>query len=77
MDAQVHMLLLAYLEREGSDVPAVLQPDMRFLLQKSVVLLEELFKIAAMPRPQTFQGWLVRTCIAVAHCAIWVSIPVN
>ncbi|KAF5837295.1 Sec63 Brl domain-containing protein [Dunaliella salina] len=62
---KVHMLLLAYLEREGSDVPAVLQSDLRFVLQKSIVLLDELFKIASMPRPPTFNGWLTPSIAVV------------
>uniref|UniRef100_A0A7S3R9Y3 J domain-containing protein n=1 Tax=Dunaliella tertiolecta TaxID=3047 RepID=A0A7S3R9Y3_DUNTE len=62
---KVHMLLLAYLEREGTDVPAVLQSDLRFVLQKSVVLLDELFKIASMPRPPTFNGWLTPSIAVV------------
>jgi len=58
--AQVHMLLLQYLERQGADVPSTLQADLRFTLHKSLALLDELFKIASMPRPPTFMGWLVR-----------------
>lgn len=53
------MLLLAYLEGESKSVPAVLQPDLKFVLQKTPVLLEEMLKIAVMPRPPHNHGWLV------------------
>lgn len=54
------MLLLAFLDRE-QDIPALLQPDLKFVLQKSPLLLEEMLKIAAaIPRPPHGYGWLVR-----------------
>lgn len=33
----------------------------RFVLQKSPLLLEEMFRIAMLPRPPTGYGWLVGT----------------
>ncbi len=53
------MLLLLHLERESAAVPAILQSDLKFVLQKCPVLLEEMFKIATLPRPPLGYGWLV------------------
>lgn len=64
------MLLLAYLEGESKSLPAVLQPDLKFVLQKTPVLLEEMLKIAVMPRPPNNHGWLVRGLSGFLDC--WV-----
>ncbi len=56
---KVHMLLLAHLAR--ADVPRSLQADARFLLQKAPLLLEEMVKIANLPRPPAGYGWLSPT----------------
>lgn len=53
------MLLLTYLERGSNEVPQMLQQDLKFVLQKSPLLLEEMFKIATLPRPPHGNGWLV------------------
>ena len=64
------MLLLAYLEREGAEVPAVLQTDLRFVLQKAPLLLEEMIKITIVPRPPIGYGWLVSILRCMLHsCA--------
>ncbi|GAX76583.1 hypothetical protein CEUSTIGMA_g4029.t1 [Chlamydomonas eustigma] len=56
---KVHLLLLAYLDREENAIPSVLQPDLKFLLQKAPILLEEMLKIAAVvPRAPHGYGWL-------------------
>ena len=58
---KAHLLLMVYLERETSVVPANLQVDLKFVLQKTPVLLEELVKIAAvLQRAPHGYGWLVR-----------------
>ena len=54
------MLLLAHLERESQSVSPVLQGDLKYVLQKTPLLLEEIVKIAALPRPPLGYGWLVR-----------------
>jgi translocation protein SEC63 len=59
------MLLLLHLERETSSIPQLLQPDLKFVLQKCPLLLEEMFKIANLPRPPFGYGWLV-SCVFVA-----------
>jgi hypothetical protein len=56
---QVHMLLLAYMARD-IDIPPALKPDLTFVLTKAPLLLEEMFKIASLPRPPMGYGWLVR-----------------
>jgi hypothetical protein len=53
------MLLLLHLERETGSIPQVLQADLKFVLQKCPLLLEEMFKIANLPRPPFGYGWLV------------------
>ncbi len=59
---QAHLLLLAHLDRETAEVPSVLQPDLKFVLQKTPVLLDEMLKIAAaLPRPPHGYGWMVRS----------------
>ena len=50
------MLLLAHLAR--AEVPRSLQADLRFVLQKAPLLLEEMVKIANLPRPPAGYGWL-------------------
>ena len=56
---KVHMLLLAHLAR--AEVPRSLQADARFLLAKAPLLLEEMVKIANLPRPPAGYGWLSPT----------------
>lgn len=55
----MHMLLLAHLEGQSANISPILQPDLKFLLQKAPLLLDEMFTIAALPRPPTMYGWLV------------------
>ncbi|KAK9839330.1 hypothetical protein WJX81_008661 [Elliptochloris bilobata] len=56
---KVHMLLLAHLAR--AEVPRSLQADLRFMLAKAPLLLEEMVKIANLPRPPAGYGWLSPT----------------
>lgn len=56
---QAHMLFLAHLERLDDEVPAALKPDLAFVLQKTPLLLEEIVKIALLPRPPVGYGWMV------------------
>ncbi|KAG2485811.1 hypothetical protein HYH03_015521 [Edaphochlamys debaryana] len=55
---KAHMLLLAHMEREQEHIPATLQADLRFVLTKSPLLLDEMMKIAVMPRPPLGYGWM-------------------
>lgn len=59
---KVHMLLLAHMDRV--DIPPILHKDLEFVLKKSSVLLEEIVKIANIPR-YTPYGWLTPTIGAV------------
>ena len=56
---KAHMLLLAHLGR--ADIPATLQADHKYVITKSALLLEEIVKIANLPRNQYGQGWLAPT----------------
>ena len=47
---KAHMLLLAHLDRER--VPANLAADHKFVVTKCILLLEEMIKIAQVPRVQ-------------------------
>ena len=64
---KVHMLLLAHMDRV--EIPAILQKDLDFILRKSVVLLEEMIKVANIPRYMPC-GWLTPTigCIELLQC---------
>ncbi|GIL50242.1 hypothetical protein Vafri_6471 [Volvox africanus] len=55
---KAHMLLLAHLDREHDNIPPSLQADLRFVLTKSPLLLDEMIKIAIMPRPPAGFGWM-------------------
>lgn len=60
---KAHLLLLAHLERMGPEVPAPLQADLRFVRQKCPPLLEEMVKIACLPRNNMGWGWMVRCAV--------------
>ena len=58
------------MERELASVPANLQPDLKFVLQKTPALLEEMLKIAAaLPRAPHGYGWLVG--VGCERCGVW------
>ena len=58
------MLLLAHMDR--AEVPAALHKDLEYVLRKSCVFLEEMIKIANIPRHQSQPyGWLTPTIGAV------------
>lgn len=64
---KVHMLLLAYLGRK--EIPTVFDKDLKFVLEKSPVFLEEMVKIAQIPRhPQQMFGWYEPTKAAIQMC---------
>lgn len=67
---KVHMLLFAHLSREP--IPAGLQPDLKFVLEKALPLLDEMVKIAALPRPPLGFGWLAPTLgsIEMMQCIV-------
>jgi len=61
---KVHMLLLAHMARR--EIPPTLQKDLEFVLRKSPLLLEEMVKIANIPRTAGIPyGWLTPTIGAV------------
>jgi hypothetical protein len=59
VQVKAHMLLLAHLERMGDEVPSGLQQDLKFVITKAPLLLEEMVKIALIPRTQAGTGWMV------------------
>lgn len=64
---KVHMLLLAYLGRK--EIPDALEKDLKFVLEKSPMFLEEMVKIAQIPRsPQQMFGWYEPTKAAIQMC---------
>ena len=58
---KVHMLLLAHLAREP--IPEALQKDLRFVMGKCPILLEELFKVAQVGGAAPVGGRLRGVCI--------------
>ena len=68
---KVHMLLLAYLGRR--EVPDTLEADLKFVLKKSPIFLEEMVKIAQIPRhPQQLWGWYepTKAAIQMSQCIV-------
>eukprot|EP00879_Flechtneria_rotunda_P003234 GHRR01003457.1.p1 GENE.GHRR01003457.1~~GHRR01003457.1.p1 ORF type:complete len:707 (+),score=247.45 GHRR01003457.1:307-2427(+) len=67
---KAHMLLLAHLERLGPEVPAQLQADLKFVRSKSLLLLEEMLKLATIPRTQAGTGWMTPSlaCVEMMQC---------
>ena len=64
---KVHMLLLAYLGRR--EVPKELENDLKFVLKKSPIFLEEIVKIAQIPHHAQMQfGWYEPTKAAIQMC---------
>ena len=64
---KVHMLLLAYLGRR--EIPDSLENDLKFVLKKSPIFLEEIVKIAQIPHhPQQMWGWYEPTKAAIQMC---------
>ncbi len=52
---KAHWLLLAHLDR--MDIPPILATDYKFVVKKCVMLLDEMVKIASMPRaPKAWAG---------------------
>ena len=61
------MLLLAYLGRR--EVPKELENDLKFVLKKSPIFLEEIVKIAQIPHHAQQQfGWYEPTKAAIQMC---------
>ena len=66
---KAHMLLLAHLDREP--IPASLAGDHKFVVTKCILLLEEMLKLAQIPRVQgVTTGWLAPTlgCLEMMQC---------
>ncbi|KAK9829144.1 hypothetical protein WJX72_004149 [[Myrmecia] bisecta] len=65
---KVHMLLLAHIAREP--IPAILESDLKFVLKKSPVFLEEMLKLSGYPRPPHGYGWLAPLvgCVEMMQC---------
>eukprot|EP00252_Welwitschia_mirabilis_P009371 TRINITY_DN2193_c0_g1_i1.p1 TRINITY_DN2193_c0_g1~~TRINITY_DN2193_c0_g1_i1.p1 ORF type:complete len:687 (-),score=124.99 TRINITY_DN2193_c0_g1_i1:179-2239(-) len=55
---KTELLLLAQLTREAAVVPSVLQSDFKHVIQLAPRLLEELMKMAVIPRSSEGFGWL-------------------
>ena len=65
------MLLLAYLGRR--EIPDALQSDLRFVLTRSPIFLEEMVKIAQIPRsPTQLYGWYepIRGATQMCQCIV-------
>ena len=65
------MLLLAYLGRR--EIPDTLENDLKFVLKKSPIFLEEIVKIAQIPRhPQQMWGWYepTKAAIQMSQCIV-------
>lgn len=62
---KAHMLIYAHLERVQDQVPQQLTSNLRFVLEKSIPLLQEIFKIACFPRPPIGHGWMTPAVSAV------------
>ena len=56
---KAHWLLLAHLDRQ--DIPPILAADSKYVLKKCLQLLDEMLKIASMPRAPRGLGWLTPT----------------
>ena len=64
---KVHMLLLAYLGRR--EIPDSLENDLKFVLKKAPIFLEEIVKIAQIPHhAQQMWGWYEPTKAAIQMC---------
>eukprot|EP00210_Caulerpa_lentillifera_P007930 g7569.t1 len=62
---KAHMLLYAHLERAHDQVPTALNSDLKFVLEKSIPLLQEIFKIACFPRAPIGHGWMTPAVSAI------------
>lgn len=54
-------------------LPCTHQADLRFVLTKCPLLLDEMIKIAILPRPPSGYGWLVSGAGAAAAAGAWGS----
>ncbi|KAK9130910.1 hypothetical protein Sjap_011397 [Stephania japonica] len=55
---KTELLIQAQLTREAAEIPTALQDDLRHVLELAPRLLEELMKMATIPRPPHGHGWL-------------------
>uniref|UniRef100_A0A061SJW4 Translocation protein SEC63 n=1 Tax=Tetraselmis sp. GSL018 TaxID=582737 RepID=A0A061SJW4_9CHLO len=61
---KAHMLLIVFMERAEDEIPEILKPDLKMILQRSPSLLAELMNVAVYPRkPYFLYAWM---CPAVA-----------
>ncbi|GMH41560.1 hypothetical protein BSKO_09470 [Bryopsis sp. KO-2023] len=69
---KAHLLLLTHLEREQDSVPALLQNDLKYVQERTPALLEEIVKIACIPRRPYGYGWLTPTigAIQMSQCVV-------
>ncbi|KAF8055125.1 ERDJ2A [Scenedesmus sp. PABB004] len=67
---KAHLLLLAHLERMGDDVPPQLQADLKYVRSKVPALLEEMVKLATLPRTASGCGWMTPSlaCVEMMQC---------
>ena len=73
---KVHLLLLAHMAREH--IPALLEKDLSFVLEKAPLMLQEMFKIATFPRIRPNYGWLIPAvaCVETLQC-LHRAVPVT
>jgi hypothetical protein len=60
---QAELLFRAHLEREGDDIPAKLRPDLKYVLGKAPVLLEQVIGVRG-------RGWCGRSCGVAAGVGV-------
>jgi len=72
---KVHLLILAHCSR--LEVRAPLQKDLMFVLEKSPLMLQEMFKISVMHRYRPAYGWLTPAiaCVEMMQC-LFRAVPV-
>lgn len=72
---KVHLLVLAHCSR--LEIQAPLQKDLMFVLEKSPLMLQEMFKISVMQRYRPAYGWLTPgiACVEMMQC-LFRAVPV-
>eukprot|EP01024_Parvocaulis_polyphysoides_P053034 TRINITY_DN5270_c1_g1_i5.p1 TRINITY_DN5270_c1_g1~~TRINITY_DN5270_c1_g1_i5.p1 ORF type:complete len:527 (+),score=128.95 TRINITY_DN5270_c1_g1_i5:1-1581(+) len=55
---KAHLMMLAHLERQCSNLDKALVKDYHFVCKKLLLLTEEFIKLAGLPRNKTGQGWI-------------------
>eukprot|EP01023_Acetabularia_acetabulum_P010188 TRINITY_DN1465_c0_g1_i11.p1 TRINITY_DN1465_c0_g1~~TRINITY_DN1465_c0_g1_i11.p1 ORF type:complete len:738 (-),score=200.44 TRINITY_DN1465_c0_g1_i11:1178-3391(-) len=55
---KAHLMMLAHLERQCSNIDKALVKDYHFVCKKLLLLTEEFIKLSGLPRTKTGQGWI-------------------